>query len=285
VGSVLDSLVEQAPPAFRATIWTEALAAAAAVDVPRSGREPAGGHPSERLRRLRDSLAGELVAFHDSLPVSAYAGDLPPGAPGSRRYRVEIPLTLFPRRDHGFARIECVVELAAESHPGTALRVIEVAPPPRSRVLARAELGGALELKTNARLHVPVSLPVGTTVATAVGELYGSLAAGPFSHAAVRECTQSEIVKGSGARWRFDDPIEPERVGAESHQLAVVIEVPSTVTRISGAGYLQAFSTTDWLTMNVGSFWRELKGSVRSFFQRGLPVEAYAEWSVVLPKV
>lgn len=278
--SALESLLERQPPLTDGGIpWDEAIAAAAMADRVRGDRES----PEDRMRRLRDALSGELVAFHDELRILPYEGnDLKP-TEGARLWQVGIPITLFPRRDQGFTRVECIIELAAEK--GRGLRVLEVQPPPRSRVLARAEMGGNLELKTDGKLALPVPLPTGISVTSAAGKIYGEAQAGPFVYQAVRVCVESEIIRGTGARWRLEDPQEPQRVGVESHQLGLVLEVTEEAGAVSGAGYLQAFSSTEWLTMNVGSVWRELRGKLKSFFQRGAPVEAYAEWTGILSAV
>ncbi|HEY3570027.1 MAG TPA: hypothetical protein VGP73_18990 [Thermoanaerobaculia bacterium] len=275
--SALESLLKHQPPLTDGGIpWDEAIMAAAMMDRVRGVRES----PEERMRRLRDELAGELVAFHHELHVVPYDKGSYEPAKGAGLWKVSIPVTLFPRRNQGFTRIECVVELATQT--GRGLRVIEIQPPPRSRVLARAELGGRLEFKTNGKLAIPVPLYPGISVIEAAGKIYGEADAGPFTYQAVRMCSESEILRGIGARWRLEDPQEPQRVGIESHKFGVVLEVEIGAGKVSGAGYLQAFSSTEWLTMNVGSVWRELRGKLHNFFQRGAPVEAYAEWEHII---
>jgi hypothetical protein len=122
--------------------------------------------------------------------------------------------------------------------------------------------------------------PTGVPVSKAAGEIYGKLNTGSLVYKAERMCVETEIVRGTGARWRLDDPHDISTLGAESHQFAVVLEASDAP--LDAAGYLQAYSTTKWVTATLGSVWRDFKKLLKSYFQRGLPVEAYAEWKNIL---
>ena len=52
------------------SLWNEAIRLAGRL--PDERGEGLEGTPSERLRRLREMLEGELVAFHDALIVTPY---------------------------------------------------------------------------------------------------------------------------------------------------------------------------------------------------------------------
>jgi hypothetical protein len=245
-------------------------------------RGPGGEMPADRMKRLRDAVERELVAFHEALPVAPYAGDDLKAAAGCRLWTVGIPLTLFPRRDHGFSRIECLVEFTRGSD-AAGLRVVAIRPPERTEVMARAEMGGALNLKGTGGLGLPMPAQAGLTVAQASGRVYATAEVGPLVYQAVRVCVATEIVRGTGARWRLDDARDPQRVGLESHQLEVIVEVAPGDAPVDTAGYLQAYSDLRWLTMSLGTFWKDFRGTLRALFDRGVPIEAYAEWEDILP--
>ncbi|WP_155893941.1 hypothetical protein [Cystobacter fuscus] len=276
----LRELVSLHAPTHSELLLDEAVQAAWRQPPSRAGGPP----PGELMDRLREQLRGELVAFHQRLPVRPYEGvDVSP-TPGCSLWLVGIPLTLFPKRDQGFSRVECIVDFRAEAATWDALRVVKLLPEERTQVMAKAELGGELQFEASAK--VGLRLPVSPSMlADEVGaRLYAKGQVGPFVYEASRMCVETEILQGTGARWRLDDTSSSERVGAESHQLAVVLEVRSGAPRIDAAGYLQAYSDVHWLTQTVGSFWMNLKGALRGFFHSGIPVEAYGEWSDVLPR-
>jgi len=238
--------------------------------------------PVERMVRLRDKLKGELVAFHDQLCVEPYAGRDLACAEGKRLWTVDVPLTLFPKRDQGFSRLECIVEIQSEGAPGS-YRVVKVLPDQRAEVVGRVDLGAKLDVETNAKLgaSMPVS-PGAKLVGDVAAQVYGKAQA-EFTHELRRECVVSEIVGGTGARWRLDDLSHPERVGVEGHLLKLIIEAIPGAVPLHATGFLQAFSDVRWLTSSLGSAWQSLKGRVRDFFNRGAPLEAYGEWRDILP--
>lgn len=261
-------------------MWSSAIDQAFDAAPARGG--PKGEAPADRMLRLREALKGEMVAFHDRLVVTPYAGADLPHDDSMQLWQIGIPLTLFPKRDQGFTGIDCIVELSADGGPD-ALRVLKVFPERRTDVLARAEMGGSLDVSTGAKIGVDLPLPPGAAlVSKAAAEVYGRAKA-DFVYEARRVCVESEIVAGTGARWRLEDPSQPERVGVESHQLAIVVGVRAGARPVHAAGLLQAHSDVRWLTASLGSFWRNLTGKVRGFFERGAPVDAYGEWQDILP--
>jgi len=275
----MQKLLGQTPaPSDTEALWTEAIVESRSAPTFRSAD---GGTPTDRIRSLKEKIDKELVAFHDRLVVDAHQGD-PAPRPGTKLWDVAIPLTLFPKRDRGFSRLECIVELGLDDGDTGAIRVVSLQPEERTKVLAKAEMGAKLELKAKAGTGVEAPLPEGTAVAEAAAEVYGKAEAGAFEYKAERDCVQSEIVAGTGARWRLDDVHDPQQVGLEGHRLGLLLEVENGTGPIHAAGYLQAYSDTKWLTMTLGAFWREFKKGLRSFFKRGLPVEAYGEWEDIL---
>jgi hypothetical protein len=277
----LEHLVRQYPPGPPVDrIWDEAIEQSYELPIARGHGTP--DSPTERMIRLRDQLKGELAAFHERLHVEPYAGgDLTCGD-GRRLWMVRVPLTLFPRRDQGFSRIECIVELHAESRD-RAFRVVKLLPELRGELVGKLELGAKLDVETNTKLGARLAVPgVGVVVGTVATELYGKAEAG-FSHALRRECVVSEIVNGTGGRWRLDDLTHTERVAAEGHQLALIVEVAAGGAPLHGVGLLHAYSDVRWLTSSLGSAWQSLKGRILEFFRRGAPIEAYGEWRDILP--
>ncbi|HEX7842078.1 MAG TPA: hypothetical protein VF469_31620 [Kofleriaceae bacterium] len=266
------------PPVDR--MWDEAIEQSYSIPVARGG----GAHetPAERLVRLRDKLKGELVAFHDRLHVEPYKGQELACAEARRLWLVRVPLTLFPKRDQGFSRLECIVELRSEAAP-QGFRVVKTLPEPRAEVVGKVELGAKLEVETSAKLGARLPLPpVLTLVGDVATEVYGKAQA-DFTHELRRECVVSEIVEGTGARWRLDDLSHPERVTVEGHELALIVEASPAAVPLHATGLLQAYSDVRWLTSSLGSLWQSLKGRVLEFFRRGAPLEAYGEWREILP--
>lgn len=272
-------LVAQHHPMDSERLLDEAVQAAWRQPSGRAG----GPSPGEAMADLRERLRGELVAFHRWLPARPYeASDVVP-TPGCSLWLVGIPLTLFPRRDRGFSRVECIMDFRVEDAAAwDAFRVVKLLPEERSQVMARAELGGELQLDASAKVGLKLPVPRMMLADEVGARVYAKGEVGPFVYEATRTCVETEVIQGTGARWRLDDTSSPERVGAESHQLAVVLEVRDGAPPIDAAGYLQAYSDVHWLTQTVGSFWMNLKESLRHFFRSGLPVEAYGEWRDIL---
>lgn len=275
----LRDLVARHPPTNTERLWDEI--SEAAWKLPRSRGEME--LPGERVARLRERLHGELIAFHQRLLVTSYtAGDMP-CAPGCALWRVDIPLTLFPKRDQGFSRLECLVEFRMDGERTDCFRVLRLFPEERSMVQAHAELGAALALDVGAKVGVPLPAVPGLALTDEVAaRVYGKTAVGPFIYEARRTCVETEIFEGTSARWRLDDTSSPERVGVEGHQFSVLLEVKQGAPPLHAAGYLEAYSDLHWLSATVGGFWQNLKQALRDFFKRGAPVEAYAEWRDIL---
>lgn len=276
----LRELASQHAPGDSQRLLDEAVDAAWHQRPSRAGGPP----PGEVMAAFRERIQGELVSFHRHLPVRPYDGPDVTPSPGASLWRVDIPVTLFPKRDMGFARVECIVDFRAEDDTWDAFRVVKLLPEARTRVMARAELGGELQFDASARVGLSMRLPP-TMLADQVGaRLYATGQVGPFVYEAARDCVLAEVVEGTSGRWRLDDTSETRKVGAESHQLAAILEVREGAPPIDAAGYLQAYSDVHKLTQTLGSFWMNLKAGLRDFFKKGLPVEAYGEWKDVLPR-
>jgi hypothetical protein len=291
MGKALDAIrVTTAPFADADLLMKQAIQTAKEAE--EAGFRGETGRPvSEQLARLRESLKKELVAFHERLSVAAYQGADHAPADGRRLWQVGVPLTLFPKRDMGFDRVECVLEFVPEN-PADHLRVIGLRPGDRDRVLASVEVG------LDARLQLGVSkqegvLPEGLTqlgelAGVNVGEaelkVYGK---GKFQRARelYRKCAEAEIVRGTGARWRLDDPHDQRLVAVESHQLTVILETGKEVGPINTAGYLEAYSSTRLMTATLESLWERFTEAIRSLFTRGVPLQAYGEWKDILNSV
>lgn len=260
-----------ANPAFNAeTLWSAALDQAWKLPRNRSSLVS----PGERLQHLKESMDGELVSFHKNLVVQPQ----PSADDRWKRWQIGIPVTLFPKRDHGFARVECVVEFASED--GDSFRVTETLPKGNSRVLAEASLGGEIQVEASGKAGLPKVLPEGTPLASASARIYGGVKS-DLHYSLSRAVVISEIVGGTGARWRLDNSSEPEKVGTESHQFGIILETRG-VPRISGAGYLKAYSEVQWLTSTVGALLSNLSDGFRRFIHAGAPSEAYGEWPTML---
>lgn len=275
----LRNLVARHPPMDTERLWDEI--SEVAWKMPKSRGE--AELPGERVARLRERLHGELIAFHQRLLIVPYTEGDVPCAPGCALWRVDIPLTLFPKRDQGFSRLECLVEFRTDDERTDCFRVLRLFPEERSTVQARAEMGATLALDAGAKVGVPLPVMPGLALTDEVAaRVYGKAEVGPFIYEARRTCVETEMFEGTSARWRLDDTSSPERVGVEGHRLSVVLEVKHGAPPIHAAGYLEAYSDLHWLTATVGGFWQNLKQALRDFFKRGAPVEAYSEWRDIL---
>ncbi len=280
VSSPRSVVSREAPPFNGEQLWHDAILEAANLSSVRSGT---GETLAERMSRLKESLKGEMVAFHDRLDVQPHSGEDGKVRPGTEWWDVKIPITLFPKRDQGFARVECLVEFYSSSKAPIDFRVIMLAPNNRTRVYATAALGGELELHTAAQLGLSMPLPVGTCTTDAQLKLYGSGKAN-FSYQVERDCTLAEIVRGVGARWRLEDPQAPRQASSEAHQLQATLEVNEGAQGIHAAGCLQAYSEEKWFTMAVGNILSRLGERARAFFAGGAPVVAYGQWNDFLKR-
>ncbi|WP_163993179.1 hypothetical protein [Pyxidicoccus caerfyrddinensis] len=263
----LRELVSRHEPRNSEQLLDEAVQAAWRQPPSRAGGPP----PGELMADFRERLQGERVTFHRRLPVRPYDGADVPASPGCSLWRVDIPLTLFPKRDHGFSRVECIIDFRAGDDSWDAFRVVKLLPEERSQVMAKAELGGELQFDASARVGLSLPVPPMALAEQVGARLYAKGQVGPFVYEATRACVEAEIVAGTGGRWRLDDTSAPQRVGAESHQLAAILEVREGAPRIDAAGYLQAYSDVHWLTQTLGSFWLNLKAALRDFFRSGPP--------------
>jgi hypothetical protein len=276
----LDVIMQERPPVDGAALWNEAIVEAMHATSSRGAR--GAETPAERLRRMRDSMAGELVAFHEGLVVAPYEGDELKPDPGTALWDVGIPVTLFPKRDHGFGHVECLVEFRSEGEERQPFRVMALQPEERSDVLAKAEMGATLRVGASGAAGAPMPAVPGASVAEAAAKVYGQVEAGVFDYEIRRHCTLAEIVAGTGARWRLDDLHDRDQVRLESHQLAVVLAVDEGAGPIAAAGCLEAYSKPQWLSHPLEGLLRDLGAAVRSFFTRGAPSQAYAEWEDIL---
>jgi len=228
------------------------------------------------MAALRTRLAGEVVAFHKDLRLTPQ----PAEHASLRRWQIGIPLTLFPKRNQGFTRVECAMEFAAPN--GGVFRVIDAVPVDRSEAVAEAAMGAELQVEASGKAGIPIPLGVADrTVAAASAKVYGR-AKTDFKYSVRRAVVTSEVTRGTGALWRLENPSNDEQLAAESHQLSVVVETESGV-RLDGAGYLKAYSEVQWLTSALGDLLENLSAAFRKFVAAGAPAEAYGEWADILP--
>lgn len=236
----------------------------------------------DRMRRLKDTLQKELVAFHDFLPVKPYTGDIKGTRANATLYEVGIPLTLFPKRSKGFSCVDVIVEFDSTSSGNSGPRVLQVYPANRSELIAKLGINGKVEMKANAKAGIPVQNASATPIADVAANVYAGLDIPGLQYQAKRICVETEIIEGHGARWRLEDPQNREQLSVETHQLSVILEVTDQELPVNAAGYMNAYSDTRWLTASLGSLWQDFSGTIRDFFKRGLPKEAYGEWENII---
>lgn len=257
-------------PAYDAKkLWDDAVETAARSR--RRGMDDASA--GDTIARLRNALKGEVVAFHKLLGVAKEGND-------GNRWRIQVPLTLFPKRDQGFTHIECGIEFEAVG--GAAFRVIDALPYDKSDTMAEAAMGSELQVDASAKAGAPLPIAEGATVASASAKVYGSAKAN-FKYSVQRATVTCEVLNGTGALWRLENPSRPEELAAEGHQLAVILEAAHDSV-INAAGYLKARSEVQWLASSVGRLFSNLGDSFHKFFNDGAPVEAFGEWRDIIPR-
>ncbi|MFP2903873.1 hypothetical protein ACLESD_02130 [Pyxidicoccus sp. 3LFB2] len=232
--------------------------------------------------QLRSLANAELVSFHHELTVTPYRGPEVPCPDGYSLWRVDLPLTLFPKRDSGFSRIECRVEFSTDEESPDAFHVLQLLPEQGSEVKSRAELSGSLQIDTLVNLGIWVPHPTARSTADAAVERYGNDGLRPPVSEGVRRRAKTELLRGTGARWYLEALAQPPVRGAESHQLGVILAVKPGAPALHAAGSLLACSDEDWMSQSVGSILREFNSDVRDFFKRGAPAEGYGAWRDLL---
>jgi hypothetical protein len=152
------------PPFDAASLWKGAIDYAYAMPRHRAAGQES---PGRLLETLKARLEGEVVAFHRSLVVTPQTSD----SESRRRWQIEIPLTLFPKRDEGFTRVECAIELVAER--GIFFRVVDALPIDRAETMAEVGIGAELQVDASGKAGAPILLGPGTqTVASASAKVY-----------------------------------------------------------------------------------------------------------------
>lgn len=281
MSEALDRFLEVHPPVGSLARWDEAVH-----DAFRLRSRPAAlsrfAHLGWHFINLRKQATAELVSFHRELTVTPYRGPEVPCPDGYSLWHVDIPLTLFPMRDQGFSRVECLVEFSTEEKSPGAFRVLKLLPEQGAEVKARTELSGSLQLDTLKKVGLWVPLPTARLTSEVAVERYGNEGVGPLISDAVRRCTETEVLGGTGARWLLKAPEQRQVPGAESHQFAVILAVKHGAPALHAAGSLLAYSDEDWLGQSVGSILLEFDSDVRKFMKSGAPAEGYGEWKDVL---
>ena len=267
-------VLASAHPAFdSSSLWKSAIEYAYAMPRHRSAGDDS---PGRLLETLKARLEGEVVAFHKSLVVTAQASD----ASNRARWQIGLPLTLFPKRDEGFTRVECAMELSANR--GAFFRVVDALPIDRAETMAEVGMGAELQVEASGKAGAPILLGPGTqTVATASAKVYGH-AKSDLRYSLRRATVTSEVTRGTGAAWRLESAGDCERMTAEGHQLTLIVETEGTPV-LNAAAYVKAYSEVQWLTSAAGNLIKNLGQVFRKFVAAGAPAEAYGEWEDILP--
>lgn len=260
-------------------MWTLAIREAGRLAMERDVPLGKGQSPGEVLAKLRESLNAEIVEFHQALRVDGPT----PAASGWERWVIGVPVSLFPKRSQGFGRVECAIEFFCEGEAADSFRVTAVSPKSGSVVVATGSLGGDVAVSGGGKVGLDV--PMVPVNGKADGKVSTSWKA-HFEYEITRDCTVAEIIRGTGAKWRLDDPQKQQKLVKEAHQFEVTLEVKPGLRDLRAAGVLQAFSKTNWLAADVSSIVARLSDAIRKFFvQQGAPKIAEAEWSNVLGRV
>lgn len=201
-------------------------------------------------------------------------------------YQMRVPVILRPIVGWGFWRLQCAVRFTAEQHPQTH----DIYPEHRWHEVLKAE--GNLNIGLDAGLRFNVGLDETELVyANLSGQAaaHGGLAAAGDGNVVVNlfnVIVQRPIIDTRGedtneASWFIEGY---KYVQEGEPYLGVVLRVPKDVDRLQAYGGLIAnhrFNVagahlTDWP-------WANFRDALKSFLQKGLPIDDERQWDIVLP--
>jgi hypothetical protein len=194
---------------------------------------------------------------------------------GSRFYRIEFPVNLFPRASWSFDRLEVRIEFNP-GEPGNARpKAFQVFPNRQLADLASWTYDVRVHVKSDLSLsaEVPPVPPVRSVAAEAGAGVGATLTLGPFDYKLRRMVIETSAPGLEKVFWRLDDA---KFLREDSPRLIVITQVPNAATSVVAACVLQAYRNYDFLSDRVRNTFRELPRAVRNYFQNGAPVPAEA---------
>lgn len=242
-----------------------------------------------------DAEVAEFSAFPEFVPLQAADFErqglaLPPRfvelAARHRFYWVRFPITLKPRTDRPFVKLQCAVEFNPGTDPGHLRPVAQCVLPDRkfqqlmqTSTRFTVSLGEDLEFKANAAADS--ALPGGGAAAKAAVD--ATLAAGagaivgPFTYTWNRALINHS---GTGSEKVFWSLNGAEFFEAQEPVLVVVLRVPKELTSLRIAAALQASHKVSLLAGTLGSALELLGERIRGFFRAGAPTRHTQTWDL-----
>ncbi|MFY1828978.1 hypothetical protein ACN47A_23865 [Myxococcus fulvus] len=276
----LERFLEEHPPLDVMDLWDAAVHDAFRLSG-EFGTEVEASRLKQTFLDLRRQATSDLVSFHDEAQATPYDGPSIACPEGFSPWRVEVLLTLLPKRPLGFARVEVLLELYSSASRPDDCRVLAVLPAAHSMLEACDASENTLQLDTLPRVGHVNPLPRARRLSQVLLEHYGP--EDRYHPGAVRTCVAAQARGATGARWRLD--ATSTHVGAESHRLTLIIAVKKGAPALHAAASLMAHSQENWLDAVVGPLWRDFETSVREFLLIGAPARAHGEWTHVLAPV
>ena len=242
--------------------------------------EPRGepGEGGVLLRGMNIDIA-KLAAFPVIYPITAKHFAKRDGAvpdtfrelsKANRFFRVEFPITLFPRSSWSFDKLEVRIEFNPGGEAGTRPKAYQLFPNRQLAELAswRYEVNVRLDSNLSFQVAAPPTAVADAAVNAGAGADFGAIL-GPFEYRLKRMVVEVSPPGVEHAFWRFDDA---KLLQEDAVQLIVVMQVPDDTAQVQAACALQAYRNYEFLSDRVRNTFRELPRAIRTYFKNGAPI-------------
>jgi hypothetical protein len=242
---------------------------------------------SKKIIQLKDETANfgptpEVIRLDEA---AFAARNLAPGATVKALlqqddfYAITFAVTLFPKVDWQFDRLECQIEL---NSGGSAPLPVAFDVYPYDEWNTIVQLNMKLDVGVDEQFKFDAQLPPGTPGLS--GQVRARVNAGlgivvpPRDYSLRRATVVSRGRGNSQVFWRllgtgYFEQTEP--------RLGLVVRVPKGVPSVRADGVLAAYRTANFWTAALGSLFQDLPDRIRSWLGRGSPLYGQASWTLV----
>ena len=253
--------------------------------------------PEARLARMLSEEFAELPHHPDVLEITAAdfaaSGHEVP-LTFSRRaetnafYWMRLPLTLRPKLDWAFSRLELAVEFNPEDDEPASQRPVAYAILPNRDFADRFQARATLDVAFNAAFELTaglpeVTIPIGAPVAvTTAAEASARLGAGLGVTTQYEWRLQKARIDHTETGlprvfWRIDGT---QFFAQEVPTPIVVVQVPRAAGRLEVAAAMQAYRHVSLLNASLAQKITELPGRLKAFFTGGSPLRDERSWDL-----
>jgi hypothetical protein len=248
---------------------------------------PAQGGLGAVIPLLKDEVASfgvpEVVPLAHTDPAT---GGLRPSATPAADptkydyYAVTFPVTLFPKLDWQFDRLECQIELspgAGESRPAIAF---DIYPADEWDTIAKIgmEVNVGIDEAFQFRGQLPEGAPVLSGEASARTNASLRFVVPPRNYSLQRATVLSRGRGNSEVFWRL---LGANYFRRDEPRFGIVLQVPKGVAAVTARGSLAAYRTSLFWSAALGSLLDDLPARIKSWLRRGSPLYGQASWPLV----